>query len=250
MSPGRLLRNTGAPLGWLLACLCALLALIAPAAVLASEPIEGKVYAPGPFEKLEINGAAHVKLSQGSKDEVFIQGDADVQRSVQVELIDDKLFIRPAGGWKFWRSARLQVEVIMRNLSQLVLSGAADVNAMGPVKSSRLAVNVSGAGQARFDDLSAEQLQFQIAGAGDGRLRGQVGELKLSVAGKGKLQADQLHCERATVQINGIGSAALWVDEQLTVKVAGFGSVDYWGQPEVNRSVAGLATINPRGDKR
>ncbi|MDT9000975.1 head GIN domain-containing protein [Paucibacter sp. APW11] len=225
-----------------------LLTALMPAAW--ADSVDGRTYAPGPFERLEIAGTAQVKLSQGSKDEVFIAGDADVQKGVQVELIDDKLFIRPTGGWKFWRSARLQVEVMMRNLSQLVLSGAADVNALGPVKTGKLAVSISGAGLARFDDLNAEQLQFNISGAGDGRLRGQVGDLRLYVSGKGKLQADQLHCDRAAVSISGIGNASLWVSESLSVSVSGLGTVDYWGQPEVRRAIAGLASINAHGDKR
>ncbi|MET0518320.1 MAG: head GIN domain-containing protein [Burkholderiaceae bacterium] len=211
---------------------------------------EGRIYAPGAFDRLEISGSATITLRQGEHDQVFIAGDAQMQKSVEVELDERRLTIKPAGSWKFWTSSRLQIEVQMRQISQLTLSGASDLNAPGPIKADRLGISISGAGLARLDDLNAGQLRFDISGAGDGRLAGQAGELNLSVSGKGKLLAEQLKAARATVSISGVGNANVWVTDQLRVSISGIGSVDYWGQPELRRSTSGLGSVNARGDKR
>lgn len=211
---------------------------------------EGRLYTPGPFDRLDVAGSAQVKLSQGERDQVFIAGDAEVQKGVDVDLANNRLSIRPTGGWKFWHNARLQIEVQMRQLSQLILSGASDLHAPAAIKSEKLTVSISGAGLARFDELMVDQMRFDISGAGDGMLAGQVGDLVLSVSGKGKVQAEQLRAARATVSISGIGNANLWVTDSLRVSISGIGSVDYWGQPEVRRSSSGLGSITARGDKR
>jgi hypothetical protein len=210
---------------------------------------EGQTYAPGPFDRLELAGSANVKLSQGERDAVFIAGNAEVQKGVEVDLSNERLRIRPTGSWKFWNSARLQIDVVMRKISHLVLSGATDLHAAGPIKADKLAITISGAGLARFDDLTADMLHFGVSGAGDGQLRGQVNDLALQVSGKGKLLAENLHAQRASVSISGIGSANVWVSDELRIQVSGIGSVDYWGQPNVKRGSSGMSTVNARGDK-
>lgn len=228
----------------LLACTLAVL----PLAARADEP-EGRLYTPGPFDRLEIAGTAQLRLVQGPRDQVFIVGDAELQKDVSVELQNDKLLIRPSGTWKFWNSQRLLVDVSMRNLRQLVISGAVDLRAAEPMRLQRVAIHISGAGQVRFDDLHAEQLSFGISGSGEGQLRGQVQDLNLQVTGKGKLLAEQLRADQATVAISGIGQANLWVTEELRVSVSGIGTVEYWGAPEVKRRTSGLAKVNALGEK-
>lgn len=229
---------------------CMSLMAMAPLLAAAQAP-EGRLYTPGPFDRLEVAGSAQVSLSQGERDQVFIAGDANTQDGVEVALSGSRLVIRPAGGWKFWNHTRLQIEVQMRNLAQLNISGASDLRAAGPIRAENLTIRISGAGQARFDDLAVNALRFDIDGAGDGLLAGQVGELSLRVTGKGRLLAEQLRAARAAVSISGIGNATLWVTENLRVSVSGIGNIEYWGLPQVDRrSSSGMATIKALGDKK
>lgn len=212
-----------------------------------SEP--GKVYAPGAFDRLELAGAARVVLVQGDRDQAFIAGDADVQKEVEVQLRGRQLVIRPNGGWKFWHSGKLFVQVEMRELRSLAVSGASDVHAPGPLRSDQLRLTISGAGLARLDQLQAKQLSFVISGSGDGQLAGKVEDLSLQISGKGKVTADRLQAQRARVSVSGIGNVLLWVTDDLSAHISGVGSVDYFGSPNVQRSVSGMGSISARGDK-
>jgi len=222
------------------------LALALPAWAQNSGP--GRLYTPGPFERLEISGSANVRLSQGPREEIFIAGDDEVQKGVELELRRGRLTIQPNGGWKFWNSDRLQIDVTVRRLEQLELSGASDLLAPGTFRAERLSVTISGSGLARFDDLQAEQLRFGISGAGEGLLRGQVAGLNVSISGKGKLQAEQLRAHAAAVSISGVGSASVWATDALRISVSGIGTVDYWGRPQLVRSTSGMANITARGE--
>jgi hypothetical protein len=212
--------------------------------------VEGRVYAPGPFERIELAGSANVKLLQGDTDEVFIAGDAQEQEAVSVTLNQGRLDFRSNTGWKMWPGKRLQVEVTVRQLQELVLSGASDLQAPAKFKAGPLSIKLSGAGSARFDDLHAERLDFSISGAGEGFLRGQVNLLDLKISGKGRLAAEDLQAHAANVKISGIGNADLWVIEKLNLDVSGVGQVVYWGQPNVSRTTSGIAKVLSRGDRR
>jgi hypothetical protein len=214
--------------------------------------IAQQTFAPGSFERIILDGAVQLQLKQGGeRDEVVVMGDDDVKELVQIHVSNNRLIINTQGNWKFWNKNRVQVNVQLKNLSQLIISGASDVYATGPFKADSLTVHISGAGNVRFDELNAGTLRFIVSGAGDGQLSGKVENLSLDLSGKGKLQADQLRAANVRVNISGVGNAALWATDSLRMNISGVGTVDYWGQPPtVSRSSSGLATINARGDKR
>lgn len=222
----------------------------APAPTAAPAAEIGRTYTPGAFDRLELAGAARVLLTQGDRDQVFVVGDAEVQKSVDVDLADRLLVIRPSGGWKFWHSAKVVVQVEVRQLRQLSVSGASDVQAPGPLRTEQLKLSISGAGNVKLDQLQARQLVFSISGAGDGQLGGRVDELALQISGKGKVVADRLQVQRARVGVSGLGNVVLWVTDDLNAHISGIGSVDYFGNPSVQRSVSGMGNITARGEKK
>ncbi len=218
--------------------------------IVIKQGVEGRSYTLGPFDRIELAGSANVRLLQGNEDQVFIAGDAAVQEGVQVSVRQGCLDIRSDAGWKIWPGKRLQVEVTMRRLQELLLSGASDVHAPAAFKAEALNVRISGAGSTRFDDLTAERLDFGISGSGVGVMRGRVELLDVRISGKGKLQAEDLLAHSAKVRISGIGNAELWVSEQLNLNISGVGQIEYWGQPTVTRTTSGIAKVLSRGDRR
>jgi hypothetical protein len=223
---------------------------LAPVLARAQAP-EGRVYAPGPFDSLVVDGAGQVRLVQGERDEVFVPGDAEAQREVGVRLVGNRMKIDLPGGWKFWNNGSgTQVEVRVRHLSRLMMSGANDVVAPGPFSGDQLSISLAGTGVARFDQLQVGSLRFEISGAGEGQLAGKVDQLSLSVSGKGKIGAEQLRADSADVSISGVANAVLWTVHALRVRISGAGHVDYWGQPTLSKSISGFGSVDAKGDKQ
>lgn len=204
----------------------------------------------GPFDRVNVSGMARVQLVQGERDEVTVVGDDAARRNVQLRVAGGRLTVSTHEGWKFWNREAVQVLVQVREITQLVISGASDIIAPRGIRADELRVHISGRGMVRLQDLQARVLRFDISGAGDGDVAGQVDELLLRVSGKGSLQADKLKARQGSVQISGIGSADVWVTDELRVGVSGIGTVSYWGQPALQRSSSGILELQPRGDKR
>jgi len=81
-----------------------------------------------------VDGVGQVRLVQGDRDEVFVPGDARAQEEVDVRLTGTRIKVDLPGGWKFWNNGNgALVEVRVRHLSRLTMSGANDVIAPGPI---------------------------------------------------------------------------------------------------------------------
>lgn len=225
------------------------LALVAGLPAAWAQKPEGRTYAPGRFDAIEISGSADVRFSQGANDQVFVEGGDDVQAGVSVVVRDGRLHIGPSGAWKFWGSRKVRIEVTARDLTRVSISGAADFLAAAPVRADRLSVNISGAGSARLDQLTAESLSFQVSGSGDGQVSGMSKELVLKISGRSEFRGENLRTDRGRVSIAGLGDVEVWAVQELEISVAGAGKVQYWGAPSVRRHVTGAATITDRGAK-
>jgi len=230
-----------------LACGLALGLALAGTHALAAD--EGKLYTPGPFDRIEIDGSGQVRLVQGERDEVFVSGDERMQEGVQIDRSGSRLHVSLPGAWKFWNNGKAQVEIRMRNVSRITMSGAADLYAPGVIRSSQLGIDIAGAGLTHFDDLRAEKLGFTISGSGEGQLAGRVEEMRLSVSGRGKVTAGQLQVGNAHVSISGVGNADLWVTDNLRVDISGAGHVTYAGQPKIRQSISGLGSVDANEKK-
>lgn len=224
------------------------LALLAAPAFAADPP--GQTYILGPFDSLHFAGSANVRYAQGERDEVFIEGDARLLETVEVQLRDGRLTVSQQGGWKFWRSQRLQVRVMSRELRGVVISGAADFIATEPVQCKDLEVSISGAGLARFEQLKAEHLKFSVSGSGDGHFAGSTQDLNVRISGRGDFLAPRLHAQVARISISGLGRAKVWATDELNASLSGVGSIDYWGNPpKGQRRLAGLGSLQNQGEK-
>jgi multidrug efflux pump subunit AcrA (membrane-fusion protein) len=216
----------------------------------AAQAGEGRVYAPGAFDSVEVDGSGQVRLVQGDRDEVFVPGGERAQDDVDIRLVGSRMKIDLPGSWKFWNNGSgAQVEVRVRHLARLTLSGSNDVLAPGPVSGDQLTVSMAGSGLVRFDQLQVGRLSVDISGAGEGQLAGKVDQLRLSVSGKGKIGAEQLRAGSADVSISGVGNAQLWTTGALRVQISGAGHVEYWGRPTVDKSISGFGSVDARGDK-
>jgi hypothetical protein len=236
--------------GWLVVkSVAAVLALAAHSAG-ANPDVVGKTYTPGSFDKLTFSGSAAVQFRQGDKDEIFVEGDEEMQNNISLELRGGRLEMRSEGSWKFWRGkGRPKVHVQMRDLKELQISGAADFVADEAVNLKALRVDISGAGVARFERLKADALRFSVSGSGDGYFTGSASELSVNISGRSDFYGENLLTRNARVSISGLGKAQVWNVGDLSTSVSGIGTIDYWGNPKLDKRSSGISTFNDRGAK-
>ena len=120
---------------------------------------------------------------------------------------------------------------------------------MDSLTTTKLAINMSGAGQFKLGQLNAESVNINLSGLGNVDISGEVTQENIEISGAGSVNTADLKCQTANVNIPGLGGATVWVTDTLTGNISGGGSVSYYGDPVTNTETSGLGNFEPLGSK-
>lgn len=209
------------------------------------------------FDKISIEGAGRIILTQEDKESLTVETDDNLMKYIRTEVVgdtleigfeDDVVFSSGGGRIALDPTDGFIFRISVKDLEAVSVSGAADIE-MEKIKTEQLDISLSGAGQVSVDDLDAGSLNVLISGAGDVNLVGRVDDQVVRLSGLGRYQAFDLESQEASITISGAGGANVWVIESLDVTISGAGDVKYYGDPSVNPSISGVGRIQSQGEK-
>ena len=173
-------------------------------------------------------GPDTVRIAQGDKLAISVEGDPEVAGRMRFTLNDGKLGImRESGKWS--DDGTVTVNVTMPAPRKLMMAGS------GKMFSPSLAgdsarVTVAGSGTVETDAVATDSLKVDIAGSGSYRAAGTAKSLKISIAGSGDARLDALKVEDAKVDIAGSGDTAFASDGTVRANIMGSGEVRVIGR--------------------
>lgn len=157
------------------------------------------------------------------------------------------------------KATQFVIEVTAPSLESLNLAGSGTFNALSPLNSEEIEVNlagsgdivlntvtvakaelnVAGSGDMVCNELVADELNSNVAGSGDLKVtRGTVREAVASVAGSGDIV---LTCaiDNLDANVAGSGDIKARVNGKLTYGIFGSGDIGYYGNPVVEGDKVG-----------
>ena len=177
------------------------------------------------FTSIDLSGAGEVIVDRNGTESLTVSADDNLLPYVTNDVRGGVLTLGTKDGTYVNPSKRIVYKVSAKDLDGIGVSGSGSVEATG-IKSARLQVKVSGAGQLRISG-SADQQDIEISGSGDYR-------------------APDLASKVATVSISGSGDAVLSVSDRLDANISGSGSVEYAGGASVTQHISGSGSIRKR----
>ncbi len=196
------------------------------------------------FGKIDIGGAFDIVLIKGDAPKVKITAEEKMFEKINVEVNDGVLKISFKSK-RIKSSPNIKVHITFSELNSLILSGASKLSSASPIDLSKLEVKSSGASEIDLE-LNTEELEVDVSGAGKVKLAGVAKNLIAEVSGAGELKAKQLTTENTDVSVSGAGNANVYASNEFTCHVSGAGNVNYTGDPKtksINKS--GSGTISP-----
>jgi len=211
----------------------------------------------GAFTSISMRGIGKIFINQGKEQKVAIEGDEVAINRITTNVTDGKLVIdvgrdwieKVSAGFDFLSSHDIRFFITVKELEELEIAGAADVEAKD-IKTKDLTLKMIGATNVKVFNLSADSLKTEIPGAGKIAVDGKVDDLSVTLAGAGNFSGHKLKSKTAKVTLSGVGSAQLWVTGELDVTIAGVGSVEYYGNPLIKQSVTMLGKVTSLGDPK
>jgi hypothetical protein len=107
---------------------------------------------------------------------------------------------------------------------------------------------IAGSGRLTLDNLDQEKLKVSIAGAGNIKANGKVGEANIFIAGSGDANLGQVAMRDAKIHIAGSGNTDIAATESADVRIAGSGDVNLHANPKrLETHIAGSGRIHNVG---
>jgi Putative auto-transporter adhesin, head GIN domain len=220
---------------------------------MATETTRGEYRQVADFDRVQVKGIGELILTQGDKEELFIDANPDLLGQIKTEVKNGVLSIRYDFEWmdylglRFIGAGPIRYLLTMKYIKEVVLAGAGNVEAKS-IKTTDLNLGLSGAGSMNITGVECTNLKSALSGAGSLKVAGLSEKQEVQMTGAGSYYAGDLKSKEAAVQMSGAGSARVWVTDVLDAAMTGLGSIDYFGKPAMKIQKTGLGNINSLGD--
>ncbi|HAQ21684.1 MAG TPA: hypothetical protein DCR40_21005 [Prolixibacteraceae bacterium] len=201
-----------------------------------------------PFTEISLRISANVHLEQGAKQNLEIVAKPSTLDEIITEVKDGKLIIRFPNKDYFWRTfqpGEITIYITTPEINGLGVSGSGDIIAEDEIKTKTLDMAVSGSGNIKLSELSAERVKSVISGSGDIIVAGKTTaqDLSVNISGSGNFKGLDFSSDDVTVKIAGSGNVGVEANKNLYVRLAGSGNVTYKGKPMIDQSIAGSGSV-------
>ena len=204
------------------------------------------------FNRVQVKGIGELILTQGDKEELFVDANPDLLPQIRTEVSEGILGIKYDFEWQDYLGLRfigagpIRYLLTLKEINEVILAGAGNVECRS-IKTGSLVLGLSGAGSMNIAGVECGSLRAALSGAGSMKVAGQAAKQDVQMSGAGSYYAGDLKSSIASVQMSGAGSARVWVSDQIEAAMTGLGSIDYYGNPSIKMQKTGLGNINPLG---
>jgi len=201
-----------------------------------------------PFTEISLRISANVHLEQGEKQSLEIVAKPSTLEEIITEVKDGKLIIRFPNKnyvWSTFQPGEITIYITVPEINGLGISGSGDIIAENEIKTKILDMAVSGSGNIKLSELTAERVKSAISGSGDIIVAGKAAaqDLSITISGSGNFKGLNYSADDVTVKIAGSGNVGVEANKNLYVRLAGSGNVTYKGKPMIDQSIAGSGSV-------
>ena len=187
-----------------------------------------------PFDELEASGVFELKLFQGSKEQLKIEAEDNLQDLFEVKNEGSHLKISMKKNSHYDSKKTMKVYLTFRNLKSMDLAMVGNVSSDEKLNFTELKIDNKSVGNVKLD-LTAQKLNLENNSVGNFTLSGKVDNAVIKHNGVGAIRASDLLVQTMDIEALGVGSAEVNAEKQLKVKDSFLGRVRNRGNATVRR---------------
>ena len=198
------------------------------------------------FDTVEISYSFEVSISQGDTFRVVIRADDNLVEYLQVVKLGHTLQIGLEPGHPDIRSATLQAEVTMPELTGLDMSGSSHVTITGFKSAQALVVDASGSSHLQ-GDIEEDNVSFDLSGSPELILTVSAQNVMIEASGSSKVDLADFPVVDANVEARGKSQVTVNVSGRLDVDASNSAKVYYLGSPTLGKmDTSGSSSIEQK----
>lgn len=195
------------------------------------------------FDAISVGGAFNVILTQGNTESLVVEADENLQQIIKTKVKGKTLHITTEQNIRNSKAQNLYIS--FKNLEDIDISGACNLEATNALNFSSLSIEASGASEVDLE-FTAETLSCDLSGASEIKLSGEVKNCRIESSGASEISAYDLITENMELRASGASEAKLHATETLKVRGSGASSVRYMGNPRIDSDVSGAGSVKKR----
>jgi hypothetical protein len=181
------------------------------------------------FTGIKVSSGIDVYLTQGNNEKISVEADENLHEYILTEVRGGVLNVYTDANIR--DAERKSVHVTMKEINSIRTSSAGDVYGETPVKTDRLELSASSAGNIKLE-VFAEEINADISSSGDITITGEAEKLDADLSSAGDLNAYELKVREADVSVSSAGDADINVSEKITARASSAGDINYKGNPK------------------
>ena len=195
-----------------------------------------------PPEEISLLGPDTVKVIEGEKLAIEVEGPQSAKDRLRFVLHDGKLAIGREG-WKIGGADDLAtIAVTVPALRRLVMAGSGTINAEA-LRGEGGSVSIAGSGSVAVPVVDTGEFKVEVMGSGDLKAAGTARSLKVMIAGSGSANMAGLKAEQAKVDVAGSGDTSFASDGDVSASIMGSGEVRVKGRAQCRVTAMGSGKL-------
>jgi Putative auto-transporter adhesin, head GIN domain len=181
------------------------------------------------FTGIKVSSGIDVYLRQGADESMFVEADENLHEYIVTEVRGGVLNVYTDANIR--EAERKRVYVTMKEVNSLRTSSAGDIVGETPVRTEKLEMSASSAGDIKVE-VYAKEISVNISSSGDITLTGEAEKLEGDLSSAGDLNAYDLAVNQANISASSAGNADINVSEKITARASSAGDINYMGNPK------------------
>ncbi|MBK7131760.1 MAG: DUF2807 domain-containing protein [Bacteroidales bacterium] len=181
------------------------------------------------FTGVKVSSGIDVYLKQGDNESMSVEADENLHEYIITEVRGGVLNVYTDANIR--EAERKRVYVTMKEVNSLRTTSAGDVVGQTPVKTDRLELSASSAGDIKLE-VYAREIDVNISSSGDITLTGEAEKLSGDLSSAGDLNAYDLLVKEADLSASSAGNADINVSERIRARASSAGDINYSGNPK------------------
>jgi hypothetical protein len=186
------------------------------------------------FDQLNVNGVFSVLLTQGSKEEVKIEADDNLQELFEVKNDGSKLTIGMKKDVNFDGEVKLKVYVTFKKLKTMELKTVGNISSASNLNFDDLHISNKSVGSVDLK-MTAQKLNVDSKSVGSVKLNGKAQSAVIRNKGVGSVHAGDFVVETMDIENSGVGNAVVNVTKEIKVKDSFLSKVTNKGSAPIKR---------------
>lgn len=196
------------------------------------------------FSGISLEISADVYYTQTPGYQLKISAQQNILNVLESYTSGNVLIIKRRNNVILGRRDRIKIEISSPEILTINQSGSGNFVATDTVRSSSIALTVSGSGSISLPHLLANLMSARVSGSGNITVSGgAVEKANLSISGSGDINTTNLPVKEITTFTSGSGRMRVQALQKLDVSISGSGSVFYSGNPQVSSKISGSGKV-------